>query len=56
MKTDTRKKIEMLNDGHETDRFLALAKKVISVPKTELDRRLAEQKQAKETAKKKKIA
>lgn len=47
------KKTEMINDGHETDRFLALAKKVISVPKTEIDRRLAKQQKAKEQQPKK---
>lgn len=53
MKTDTTKKIEMKNDGHETDRFLALAKKVISVPKAEIDKRLVEEQAEKERQKKK---
>ncbi|MFN0277690.1 MAG: hypothetical protein ACKVRN_03710 [Pyrinomonadaceae bacterium] len=41
------KQIEMKEDGKETERFLALAKQVISVPKAEIDRRLAEQKKQK---------
>ena len=48
-----KKKPEMINDGHETDRFLALAKQIILVPKAEIDRRLAEQRKAKERQQKK---
>jgi len=46
-----KKKPEIINDGHETDRFLALAKQVISVPKEEIDRRIAEEKAKKDQRK-----
>ena len=37
MGTLTVKKIEMKNDGHDLDRFQALLKKVVNVPKKEID-------------------
>ena len=46
-------KIEVKNDGRETERFLNLAKRVISTPKEEIDRRLAAEKANKEREQKK---
>jgi len=37
-------KIEMKNDGKDFERFQELARKVVNVPKEELDRREAEYK------------
>lgn len=36
----------------EFEKFEALARKIVSVPKTEIDKRLADEKKAKETQKK----
>lgn len=36
----------------ETDRFVDLARRIVAVPKKEIDRRIAEERQAKEKASK----
>jgi hypothetical protein len=36
------------NDGKETDRFIAFAKRVISVPKSEIDAQIEKERLAKE--------
>ena len=41
-------------ENENAERFLALAKQVISVPKAEIDKRLAEEREAKDKAKKSK--
>lgn len=41
----------MKNDGHETERFVDLARKLVAVPKKEIDKRLEQERQAKEQAK-----
>ena len=45
------KPFEPINDGHETDRFIAFAKRVISVPKSEIDAQIEKERLAKEKAK-----
>ena len=49
-----KKHSETKQDGSDGERFLALAKQVISVPKAEIDKRLAEERKVKEAKKKKK--
>ncbi|MGB7209423.1 MAG: hypothetical protein WBD27_12235 [Pyrinomonadaceae bacterium] len=41
------KKIEMKNDGGETERFVDLARKLVAVPKKEIDKRLEQERQEK---------
>ena len=41
----------MKHDGHETERFVDLARKLVAVPKKEIDRRLEAERQEKEAAK-----
>ena len=40
-------KPEDILDEHEAERFLDLAKRLVSVPKKEIDRRIEEERQAK---------
>lgn len=39
-----KKQLEMKNDGHDAERFEALLKKVVSVPKEEIKKREAKEK------------
>jgi hypothetical protein len=47
-----KKKIETKKDGKEFDRFDALLREVVNVPKSEIDKREAAAKEQKEKAKK----
>ena len=51
MDTKELKKIELKNDGHDYERFEALVKKVVSVPKKEIDARAKAEKEKKATNK-----
>lgn len=44
------KPYEPINDGHDAERFVHFAKKLISVPKAEIDRRMEVERQEKEKA------
>ena len=48
------KPFEPISDGRETERFHDLAKKLVSVPKAEIDRRLEVERQLKQERKDKK--
>lgn len=39
--------VELIEDGKQSERFEAMTKKLVSVPKKELDRRLEEEKRRK---------
>lgn len=47
MEPETKKKLEMKNDGKDFERFENLLRQVISVPKEELKRRELEEKEEK---------
>ena len=40
------KKFELIDDGKQTERFTALAQKLVKVPKTEIDKRIAAERRA----------
>lgn len=51
MESDTKKKVEMKNDGKDYERFENLLREVISVPKEELRRREETEKSEKQRKK-----
>lgn len=44
-------KSEINHDGHETERFVDLARKLVAVPKTEVDERIKKERQKKQKKK-----
>ena len=45
------KEIEMINDGKQAERFVDLARKLVAVPKQDIDRRLEEERRQKDERK-----
>lgn len=43
-------KIELIEDDNQSQRFNDLVRKVVNLPKKELDRRIAQEREAKENA------
>jgi hypothetical protein len=48
------KTIETKKDGKESERFVDLARKLVAVPKAEIDRSIAKEREAKDKNKKRK--
>lgn len=45
---------DLIEDGQQTDRFAQALKQIVNVPKTEVDRRIAEEKKRRGEAKERK--